>query len=224
MPASLLPGRYGAARGIQHPDVTLDCISMAQSMPLWDRGDYRAIRSILAESVRRIAAAGADFFVCPDHTAHMALEQAGEDFALPGLHIAKVVAEHAAHKGYQRIGVLGTKYLMGSWVYPNALAARDIAAEIPEEDERQVINDIIFRELVNGVFTKEAQEKYVRIIDKLQRCGCDAVALACTEIPLLITPEISPLPPLDSTRLLALAALDVATSRREMPQWRGGKP
>jgi aspartate racemase len=205
-----------------HPDVTLDCIALARSMPAWDDGDHASIRTILAESVRRLAAAGADYFVCPDNTAHMALEQPGADLALPGLHIAEVVADQAVRDGRRRVGVLGTRYLMEGPVYPTALAARGIAAEIPEPDERQLINKIIFDELVNGVFTTSSREEYVRIIERLAARGCDAVALVCTEIPLLITPEASPLPTLDSTRMLARAAFDVAVGHRPMPTWRGG--
>jgi aspartate racemase len=205
-----------------HPDVTLDCIALARSMPAWDDGDHAAIRAILAESVRRLAAAGADYFVCPDNTAHMALEQPGEDLLLPGLHIAEVVADQAVRDGWRRVGVIGTRYLMEGPVYPRAFAARGIAAEIPEPDERQLINKIIFDELVNGVFTRSSREEYVRIIERLAARGCDAVALVCTEVPLLVTPDASPLPTLDSTRLLARAAFDVAVGHRPMPTWRGG--
>src|SRR6266700_3205976 len=95
----------------EHPDVSLDCIALARSMPAWEAGDYASIRATLAVSVRRLAAAGADFFVCPDNTAHIALEQPGVEFALAGLHIAEVVAGQAAHDARRRVGVLGTKYL-----------------------------------------------------------------------------------------------------------------
>ena len=205
-----------------HPDVTLDCIALARSMPAWDEGDHRSIRATLTVSVQRLARAGADFFACPDNTAHMALEQPGEELALPGLHIAEVVADQAARDGRSRVGVLGTRYLMDGPVYPRAFEARGIAAEVPEAGDRRVINEIIFEELVNGVFTSSSLQEYVRIIERLAGRGCDAVALVCTEIPLLVTPEASPLPTLDSTRLLARAAFDVAVGDQVMPTWRGG--
>ncbi len=205
-----------------HPDVTLDCIALARSMPAWDAGDYDTIRAVLAESVRRLARAGADFFVCPDNTAHMALEQAGPDLDLPGLHIAEVVADRAARDGRTRVGVLGTRYTMDGPVYPRTLASRGIAADVPEAADRDLVNEIIFEELVNGVFTEESRRAYLEIIEKLAACGCDAVALVCTEIPLLVTPEVSPLPTLDSTRLLARAAFEVSAGHREFPTWRGG--
>jgi aspartate racemase len=205
-----------------HPDVTLDCIALARSMPAWDDGDHGAIRETLSASVQRLARAGADFFVCPDNTAHMALERPSADLALPGLHIAEVVAGRAVRDRRRRVGVLGTSYLMDGPVYPRAFARRGIAAELPGEEDRHLVNRIIFDELVNGVVAAASRQEYVRVIERLAARGCDAVALVCTEIPLLVPPDASPLPTLDSTRLLAGAAFDVAVGHRAMPTWRGG--
>ncbi|GAB2952830.1 aspartate/glutamate racemase family protein [Nonomuraea fastidiosa] len=206
----------------EHPDVTLDCISFARCMPAYDRGDFDEIRATMEVSLDRLAEAGADFFVCPDNTVHQALERPGRDFPIPGLHIAHVVAGHAARAGYRRVALLGTRYTMDGPVYPAALGAHGIEAVVPDPGDRELVNEIIFSELVKGVFTDASRETYRKIIQTLAGRGCDAVALVCTEIPLLVTPESSPLPTLDSTRLLARAALDVAVGRRPMPAWRGG--
>ncbi len=208
--------------GYQHPDVTMDCIAFGRTMPALEAGDYPPVRAVLAESARRLARAGATFFVCPDNTVHLALEAPGEDLPLPGLHIAETVAERAARDGRSRVGVLGTMQTMQGPVYPRALAARGIAAEVPDEADRRTVNKIIFDELVNGVFTAPARQEYVRIIEQLAGGGCDAVALVCTEIPLLVAPADSPLPTLDSTRLLARAAYEVAVGTQALPTWRGG--
>jgi aspartate racemase len=205
-----------------YPDITLDYIAFGPSMPAWEAGDHDTIRATLSVSADRLARAGADFFICPDNTAHIALERPGPDLALPGLHIADVVADQAARDGRKRVGVLGTKYTMDSPLYPRALAARGIAAEIPDANDRNIINEIIFDELVNSVFTAKSRQEHVRIIGKLAAAGCDAVALVCTEIPVLVTPDISSLPTLDSTRLLAHAALEVGIGDRPIPTWRGG--
>ncbi|MEV0619176.1 amino acid racemase [Nonomuraea sp. NPDC050404] len=207
-----------------HPDVTLDYIPFGRSMPAWDTGDHDAVRKTLAVSVDRLARAGADFFICPDNTAHLALGRPGPALALPGLHIAEVVAEQAARDGRTRVGVLGTSYTMDGPLYPRALGSHGIAAEIPDPEDRRLINEIIFSELVNGIFTAESRAAYVEIIKRLAARGCDAVALVCTEIPLLIKPADSPLPTLDSTRLLSTAAYDVATGLRPFPTWYGGSP
>jgi aspartate racemase len=208
--------------GHVYPDVTPDYIAFGPSMPAWDAGDYDSIRGTLSVSAGRLAAAGAEFFVCPDNTAHLALERPGPDLALPGLHIAEVVAGQAARDGRTRVGVLGTRYTMDSPLYSRAFAARGIDSEVPAERDRQLINEIIFGELVNGVFTEESRREHVRVIAGLAERGCDAVALVCTEIPLLVTPADSPLPTLDSTRLLARAGLAVGVGDRPVPDWRGG--
>jgi aspartate racemase len=205
-----------------HPDVTMDCIALARSLPAWARADYQSVRATLAVSVQRLALAGADFFACPDNTAHIALEQPGDSLALPGLNIADVVADQAAIDGHTRVGLLGTKFTMDGPVYPRALANRGIATELPSMQDRDILHEIILAELLNGVFTDNARREYGRIIGGLAARGCDAVGSVCTEIPLLVPPEASPLPVLDSTRLLARAAFDVAVGHRALPTWRGG--
>ena len=205
-----------------YPDLTLDYIAFGPMMPAWDAGDYDSIRATLSVSVDRLARAGAEFFICPDNTAHLALGRPGPDLALPGLHIAQAVAGQAARDGRSRVGVLGTRYTMDSPLYPRAFAAHGIASEIPAVDDRQLINKIIFDELVNGVFTEQSRQEHVRIITDLAERGCDAVALVCTEIPVLVNPADSPLPTLDSTRLLARAGLAVGVGDRPLPTWHGG--
>jgi aspartate racemase len=212
----------GSGSGYEHPDVTLDIISMARAMPLWDKGDHAAVREIFATNVTRLAAAGAEFFVCPDNTAHLALEAPGPPLALPGLHIAAVVAEQASRERRTRVGILGTRFTMGGPIYPRVLGGYGIAAQLPDPADRELVDRVIFDELVYGVLTEESRQAYLAVIGRLADRGCDAVALVCTEIPLLVTPDVSPLSTLDSTRLLARAAYDVAVGNRPLPTWRGG--
>jgi aspartate racemase len=206
-----------------HPDVMLDCEAMGHVMPAWDAGDHVAVRSFLAESIQRLADSGCDFFACPDNTAHIALEGSGPQLPLPGLNIGDVVAERAAALGMTRVAVLGTRFTMAGPVYRRSLQAVGIEPRFPADDERADIDRIIFDELVEGVFTEGSRRRYVEIIERLkQEEGCDGVALVCTEIPLLVTADVSPLPILDSTRLLARAAFEVCVGKRPFPTWRGG--
>ena len=205
-----------------HPDVSLDCIAMGLSMEAWDARDYAHIRKIHSKSIDRLAAAGADFFACSDNTSHIALETEGDEFALPGLNIGDVVAEEAAALGMQKVAILGTKYTMGGPVYPRAMSARAIETMTPSPDEQEEINRIIFDELCLGKFTDQSRGVYVEIIQRLANEGCDGAALVCTEIPLLVTPDASPLPTLESTRLLAKAAFETSIGKRPLPVWRGG--
>jgi len=211
--------RLGAHR---HPEITLTGVAMHHMLEAWERGDNEKLRDFFMEDANKLAAAGCDFFVCPDNTAHIALESPGEPFPIPALHIGEVVAEQAMRDGRTKVGILGTKYTMTGPVYPGALGRRGIGWAVPGEADRKVVDNIIFDELCLGVFRDESRDAYVRIIEKLADQGCDAVALVCTEIPLLISSEISPLPILDSTRLLAKAAVEVAIGERDMPIWRGG--
>ena len=206
-----------------HPEITLTGIAMHHALEAWDRGDLPALRAIFLADARKLAAAGADFFVLPDNTAHIALEAPGEPFPIPCLHIGEIVAEQAARDGRRKIAILGTDWTMTGPVYPGALGRRGLDWEIPDEGDRAEIHRVIMDELCLGEVRDASRDAYVAIIGKLAARGCDAAALVCTEIPLLITPAVSPLPILDSTRLLAHAAIDVALGEREMPGWWGGR-
>lgn len=172
-----------------------------------EAGDWRGAGDLMLSSATKLKAAGADFLICPDNTVHQALPLMESRLPLPWVHIAHVVANEAVARGYRCIGLLGTRWLVESEVYPNALAARGMSYVRPEAAEREEINRIIMCELVKGVFTPEAVEYHQRVITRMKERGCDAVVLGCTEIPLIINDRNSPLPTLDSTRLLARAAL-----------------
>ena len=206
-----------------HPEITLTGVPMARSLDDWAAGDAAALRATFLADANKLAAAGADFFVLPDNSAHIALEAPGEPFPIPCLHIAEVVADEAVANGYARIGILGTEWTMTGPVYPGAFGRRGLEWEIPDPDDRMLVHSIIMDELCLGDFRDESRAAYVRIIDRLATRGCDAVALVCTEIPLLVRPEDSLLPVLDSTRLQARAAVAVALGDRPLPDWRGGE-
>jgi aspartate racemase len=217
-------GRYRPRRlaAHEHPEITLSIRPMRPTLQAYDRGDHPWLKAYMGASVQRLADAGCDFFVCPDNTAHIALESEGAPLALPGLHIADIVAQQAKGDGRSCIALLGTKWTMEGPVYQGAFARAGLDMRTPPAADRTRVDDIIFGELTQGVLTDESRAAYVRIIAAMQREGCDAVALSCTEIPLLITPEVSPLPTLDATRLLAHAAVAVALGQKERPTWRGG--
>lgn len=205
-----------------HPDVTVDCIAFGHSMDAWDKGDFKFVRNIHGQSVSRLAKAGADFFACADNTSHIALEHEGPDFDIPGLNIADVVAAEASRSGMKKVGVLGTRFTMEGPVYKRALAAQGIERAMPGAQDRKEIDRVVFEELVRGKFLDASKAFYARVIEKLAAEGCDGVAMVCTEIPILLKDVETALPKLDSTKLLAKAALDVATGATSMPQWRGG--
>lgn len=196
-----LAGRHG------HPEVSMHTYSLAQYMEPIYRGDWDAVGELMLASAEKLASIGADFVICPDNTIHQALPHVESRSPLPWLHIADVVAGEAVRRGFRRVGLTGTKYLVESEVYPERLAKRGLDFARPDADDREECNRIIFDELVTSVFTSESIARFQRIIARLKAEGCDAVVLGCTEIPLIINDANSPLPTLDSTRLLARAAL-----------------
>lgn len=196
-----------------HPQVSLHGHSLAEYVIAIDRGGPDVAELVL-DSARRLAACGATFLLCPDNTIHNALPHVIPRSPLPWLHIAEVVATEAAARGFRRVGLLGTRWLVDSNVYPDQLGALGIAFERPTPVERDECSRIIMDELVRGIVREEGVAYYAAVIERMAAAGCDAVVLGCTEIPLIIDDTNSALPTLDSTRLLARAALRRAAEGR----------
>jgi aspartate racemase len=195
-----------------HPEISLHTYPLAAYMRPIDEGRWSESGQLLLASARKLAGAGAEFLICPDNTLHQALDLVRDESPLPWLHIAEEVALEAAARGFERLGILGTRHLMEGPVYPAKLAPRGIGYEIPDAEQRRRIDTTIFDELVEGRFEEGSRREFGKIIADLGERGCDAVVLGCTEIPLLVSEADSPLPVLDSTRILARAALREATA------------
>jgi len=195
-----------------HPPVTLHSLSLADYVEPLEKDDWPGVGALMLKSAEVLARAGANFLICPDNTIHNALPYVVPRSPLPWLHIAEVVAEEARARGFRKLGLLGTRWLVASEVYPEKLAPHGIAFLRPNDEERAEINRIIMEELVRGAFKPEGVAYHQRVIARMKAEGCDAVVLGCTEIPLIISDANSPLPVLDSTRLLARAALKRAVS------------
>lgn len=197
-----------------HPEISMHTPSLAAYVDCLDRGDLQGVADLMLASARKLAAAGADFLICPDNTIHQAMPLVAPHSPLPWLHIAEVVADAAVQRGFHRLGITGTRWLVDSAVYPDKLVARGLQYLRPNDAERDELGRIIMDELVCGIFRPEAVASFQRVMERMKNEGCDAVVLGCTEIPLIINDGNSPLPTLDSTRLLARAALQRAVHGR----------
>ncbi len=193
--------------GHAHPEVSLHTHSLADYVACLERGDWTGVGELMLSSAEKLARIGADFLICPDNTIHSALPYVEARSPLPWLHIVEVVAEEAQRRGYTRLGLTGTRWLVDSPLYPARLAAHGLDCLRPGEAERAEIDRIIMDELVRGVFTPRALAHFQEVMAGMKAAGCDAVVLGCTEIPLIVNDDNAPLPTLDSTRLLARAAL-----------------
>ena len=198
-----------------HPEVTLHTHPLARYMEAIEADDWDGVADLMLDSARRLARVGAELLVCPDNTVHQPWDRIARRSPLPWLHIAEVVAEAAAAAGHRRLAVLGTRFLMEGPVYPPALEALGLEWRIPEPEDRRRIDRTIFDELVYGRFEDARRRQFYEILGRMGEMGCDAAILGCTEIPLLVRPEEAPLPVLDSTRLLARAALAAAVRGRQ---------
>jgi aspartate racemase len=190
-----------------HPEVSLHSASLADYVSCLEADDLPGVASLMLASARKLAAAGADFLICPDNTIHQAFDLVAANSPLPWLHIAEVVAAEAAARGHQTLGLTGTAWLVSSDVYPAKLEERGLECVRPSDAERMEMGRLIMDELVCGEFKPKTVEYFQQVIRNFGARGCDAVVLGCTEIPLIISDRNSPLPTLDSTRLLAQAAL-----------------
>jgi aspartate racemase len=197
-----------------HPEVSMHTPSLADYVVCLDRGDLEGVGELMLASAEKLARIGADFLICPDNTIHQALPHVLPRSPLPWLHIAEVVADQAAARGFRRLGITGTRWLVESEVYPEKLEARGLQYLRPTAAEREETNRIIMDELVCGIFRPEAVACFQQVIARMKEEGADAVVLGCTEIPLIVNDENAPLPTLDSTRLLARAALRRAIEGR----------
>ena len=197
-----------------YPTIVMSAVPMALSLPAWEANDYAAVGKFITQGVQQVADAGADFYVCPDNTAHIVLEQIANDLPLPGLHIADVVCHEIASHGWNRVGLLGTRWTMTGPVYKHALEKHSRERLVPDEPTREQLNTAIFDELCNGIFNSSTTNLFLKSIEDLKSRGAECVILGCTEIPLIVSDQNSALPTFDSTRLLARYAVKEAISDR----------
>ena len=190
-----------------HPPVVLSAVPLGLSLPAWESDDHEAVAGHLRRGVEQVARAGADFYICPDNTAHIVLEQIAMTLPIPGLHIADGVCGAMRMGGWKAAALLGTRWTMTGPVYAGALKRSGFTQLVPAAQRMEQINRAILDELCLGRFEAPTTALFVDTIADLARQGADCAILGCTEIPLIITNDNSPLPVLDSTRLLARHAV-----------------
>lgn len=203
---SALLGHYS------HPEISMHTPSLSEYIACLSRNDIEGVGVLMLSSASKLAAAGAEFLICPDNTIHQAMAFVQPRSPLPWLHIAEVVAQEAKACSYRKVGILGTHWLVTSNVYPEKLDAHGLQWQRPSPYQQNRVGNIIMNELVHGECKPESTEYLVTVIRTLKEQGCDTVVLGCTELPLVLNDRNSPLPTLDSTRLLARAALRHALS------------
>lgn len=199
--APALMGRH------RHPEVSMHTHCLGDYMQCAYEDNWQGVADLMLSSANKLAKTGAEFLICPDNTIHRAFAFVAPKSPLPWLHIVEEVANEAQQRGFHKLAITGTRYTMEGPVYPEKLAARGLQYITPDADERARIDAIIMDQLVNGIFSDQSRGYLQQVIQRMKDKGCDAAVLGCTEIPLIVDDRSSPLPTLDSTRILARAAL-----------------
>jgi len=180
-------------------------VEQAQHAGRWDDA-----AQILVDAARRLQAGGAECVVLCTNTMHKVAGQIQAAIDIPFLHIADPAAQAAVEVGALQVGLLGTAFTMEQEFLKDRLAARGLTVLVPQADERQAVHRIIYEELCVGVISESSRQVYQQVIASLEQRGAQAIILGCTEIGLLIKPEHSTLPLLDTTELHAHAAVAFA--------------
>lgn len=199
--------------GFAHPEVSMHTHSLGRYMDCIEKGDWDVVASLMLSSVRKLAAAGADFGICPDNTVHRVFDKVAAESPMPLLSIIETVAKECRHRRYRKVGLLGTRYIMEGPSYTEALARFNIETVVPNRRDQDTVNSVIFGELVPQGVSLTSVKGLLEVIGRLKMSGCEAVILGCTELPLVINSRNSLLPVVDTTRLLAVRALEHALGK-----------
>ncbi|MEM6829138.1 MAG: aspartate/glutamate racemase family protein [Bacteroidota bacterium] len=174
-------------------------------------GNWDQIGEMMAQSAEQLEQGGADFIILCTNTIHLVSDAITKNSTLPFLHIAHATGMEIRKHRLKKIGLLGTKFTMEKDFYTKILeASYGLEVITPKQEDRNTLNEIIYKELVNGQFTAPSKEKCLRMIQDLQNEGAEGVILGCTEIPLLVQKEDIPIPSFDTTKIHAYAAVNRA--------------
>lgn len=196
--------------GLHSAKCVMYSVEFEEIRVLQERGDWAALADRMADTALKLRAAGADFIVICTNTMHILADDVREEAGIGVLHIADATGEEIKARGLTKVGLLGTKFTMEKDFYRKRLERFGIEAIVPEEEDRDEVHRIIFGELCAGVVRPASRERLKRIMEDLSARGAQGVVLGCTEIPLIISQDDSPIPVFDTTRIHALAAVKQA--------------
>ena len=196
--------------GLHSAKVLLFSVDFAEIEAYQAKGEWEASARVLSQAAVNLEKAGADFIVICTNTMHKVAPEIQREISIPVIHIAEATAEELKKNGITKVGLLGTKYTMTQEFYKSKLTEAGIAVVIPDEDGITVVNDVIYKELCLGIISKQSKQKFLSVIEDLQRKGARGVILGCTEIGLLIGQEDTALPVFDTTLIHATKAAMLA--------------
>jgi aspartate racemase len=196
--------------GFHSADCVMASVDFATIEALQRSGDWGAAGELLAGTARALEAAGADCVVLCTNTMHKVADRIVAEITVPFIHLIDATAEAILKEGVRRVALLGTRFTMEQPFYVDRMRGHGIDLVIPDDEERLIIDGVIYGELVHGVVRAESRDAYRRVIDRLVAQGATAVILGCTEIELLIGPDDAAVPVFPTTAIHVAAAVDFA--------------
>ncbi len=197
----------------KHPEIFLHNPSFDTILEPFKKRDFKTVAKIISNSIKKLQLIGAEFAVIPSNAIHYAFDDIQKNCSIPILSIVEISAQECKEKKYKKVGILGVGHTMSGGLFDKPLKKCLIQMVIPDLKDQNIINDIIYKEIVPSKITEISIKKTLKIIEKLKLKGCDAVILACTELPIIINKDNCPLPFIDTTRLLAKKSLEYAIKK-----------
>lgn len=194
----------------KHPEISLHMRSFHEILAAQEQRNWNKVAGYLLDSITKLREMGAAFAIIPANSVHFALPTIRQKSPIPVLSIVEETADECMRQGYKRAAILGVGLTMRGGLYNETLRDRGIEPVLPPEGDIEALNRIIYDEIVPARVTEKSMQKLTKIVDKLKDNGCDVAILACTELPLVLSDGNSPLPLLDSTRILGKRALEEA--------------
>jgi len=193
--------------GFHSADCVIESVNFAQIAELQKQDDWKALDALMIQRAKSLETSGAEMILICANTMHLCVDAINRNTNIPIVHIAQVTAEKIKDLGLNKVALLGTKFTMEKDFFRKILEDDNIAVLTPNQMDRDLVHDIIYKELVLGVLTEASKKTYLRIIEDLKMRGAQGVILGCTEIPLLIHPEDVDLPLFNTTKIHAEKAV-----------------
>lgn len=199
--------------GLHSANCVIESVDFSEIAELQAKDDWKALDELMINRARLLENAGAELLMICANTMHLCVEAIGQAINIPIVHIAEVTADQIKDAQLDKVALLGTKFTMERDFFKNILIEQGIDVIVPDQKDRDLVHEIIYKELVRGEITLASKKIYLEIIDTLRAKGAEGIILGCTEIPLLIGPEDTDIPLFNTTKIHAEKTVELALSR-----------
>ncbi|MHA1125052.1 MAG: aspartate/glutamate racemase family protein [Candidatus Heimdallarchaeota archaeon] len=207
----IITRKYNEQKGKNaFPELTIESLDLQEFTDLMIANDLTKVLNFLLAAAESLMKSGVELIILATNTPHIVFNELAKKVKVPMLSIMEATGEAIKKQGLQKIGLIGTRFTMNSSYYQDALEKYDIEVITPTQEDKKIIDTIIYSELTYHILTDESRQRYLQVIERLQQKGAQGIILGCTEIPLLVKQEDCKIPVFDTTTIHALATLQRA--------------